>query len=222
MNFKELLEGAEPKMPGAPSGIKIMTPQQFVAKAGDMPDEKDEEGVAEGEIERQHGDIKPWAYWSFPERVAKKLYQIHKGQPIGKTAIVQLWKTDGPDRMTKFMFKPDVSAILSAYQQMSEQGPLFKPGVAEGSEIQIPTEDGITMQDIRLMAGEGPLTKKTVLQAIAVIRKHRREQGVAEGSIKDVEAKIRTHDQRKADREQAGDPYVAHEIHSHNVIRKQL
>jgi len=57
--------------------------------------------------------------------------------------------------------------------------------------------------------------------------KHRPEQnvweeGVAEGSIKDVEAKIRTHDQRKADREQAGDPYVAHEIHSHNVIRKQL
>jgi hypothetical protein len=91
-----------------------------------------EQGVADGEIERQHGDIKPWAYWSFPERVAKKLYQIHKGQPIGKTAIVQLWKTDGPDRMTKFMFKPDVSAILSAYQQMSEQDPLFKPGVAEG------------------------------------------------------------------------------------------
>ena len=93
-----------------------------------------EQGVAEGEIERQHGDIKPWAYWSFPERVAKKLYQIHKGQPIGKTAIVQLWKTDGPDRMTKFMFKPDVSAILSAYQQMSEQGPLFKPGVAEADK----------------------------------------------------------------------------------------
>lgn len=48
------------------------------------------------------------------------------------------------------------------------------------------------------------------------------QQGVAEGSIKDVESKIRAHDQRKADREQAGDPYVAHELHSHNVIRKQL
>jgi hypothetical protein len=40
MNFKELFEGSEPKMPGAPSGISIMTPQQFVAKAGDMPDEE--------------------------------------------------------------------------------------------------------------------------------------------------------------------------------------
>jgi hypothetical protein len=45
MNFKELHEGAEPKMPGAPKGISIMTPQQFVASAGDMPGE---EGVAEG------------------------------------------------------------------------------------------------------------------------------------------------------------------------------
>ena len=53
-------------------------------------------------------------------------------------------------------------------------------GVAEGLEIKIPTEDGITMQDIRLMAGEGKLTKKTVLQAIAVIRKQRRPKDVAE------------------------------------------
>ena len=61
-------------------------------------------------------------------------------------------------------------------------------GVAEGSgEIKIPTEDGITMQDIRLMAGEGPLTKKTILQAIAVIRKQRRPQGVAEGSLEEVD-----------------------------------
>ena len=46
MNFKELFEGTEPKMPGAPGGIQIMTPQQFVAKAGDMPGEKEvDEGV---------------------------------------------------------------------------------------------------------------------------------------------------------------------------------
>ena len=48
MNFKELYEGVEPTMPGAPKGIQIMTPQQFVAKAGDMPGEESEEGVAEG------------------------------------------------------------------------------------------------------------------------------------------------------------------------------
>jgi hypothetical protein len=59
-------------------------------------------------------------------------------------------------------------------------GESINRGMAEGSEIKIPTEDGITMQDIRLIAGEGALTKKTVLQAIAVIRKQRRPQGVAE------------------------------------------
>lgn len=35
MNIVELMEGVEPKLPGAPKGIKIMTPQQFVANAGD-------------------------------------------------------------------------------------------------------------------------------------------------------------------------------------------
>ena len=43
MKFVELLEGAEPKMPGAPSGIKIMTPQQFVASAGDSKSDDEEE-----------------------------------------------------------------------------------------------------------------------------------------------------------------------------------
>lgn len=45
MKIKEVHEGAEPKLPGAPGGISIMTPQQFVAKADDMPEEED---VAEG------------------------------------------------------------------------------------------------------------------------------------------------------------------------------
>jgi len=52
MNFKELHEGAEPKMPGAPSGIKIMTPQQFVAKAGD---EEVDEDVTASTISSPHG-----------------------------------------------------------------------------------------------------------------------------------------------------------------------
>jgi hypothetical protein len=62
--------------------------------------------------------------------------------------------------------------------------------VAEGADIQIPTEDGITWQDIRLMAGEGKLTKKTVLQAIAVIRKQRSQQGVAEAKSLSKKVKI--------------------------------
>ena len=39
MNFKELFEGATPKLPGAVKGIKIMTPQQFVSQEDDEVDE---------------------------------------------------------------------------------------------------------------------------------------------------------------------------------------
>ena len=42
MKIKHLLEGAEPKLPGAPKGIKIMTPQQFVAKSNDSSEEMEE------------------------------------------------------------------------------------------------------------------------------------------------------------------------------------
>lgn len=42
-------------------------------------------------------------------------------------------------------------------------------------KTEIPTADGITMQDIRLIAGEGKLTEKTVQQAIEIIRKQRVE-----------------------------------------------
>jgi hypothetical protein len=65
MNFKELFEGVEPKMPGAPGGIQIMTPQQFVAKAGDEK-EVDETinmsdimSAAEREKQRQEGKRVP-------------------------------------------------------------------------------------------------------------------------------------------------------------------
>ncbi len=50
MNFKELFEGVEPKMPGAPQGIQIMTPQQFVARAGDMPDEEVDETINKNDV----------------------------------------------------------------------------------------------------------------------------------------------------------------------------
>jgi hypothetical protein len=41
--------------------------------------------------------------------------------------------------------------------------------------ITIPTEDGIDMQDIRLLAGEGRLSQKTIRQAIEIIRRQRKE-----------------------------------------------
>ena len=57
-------------------------------------------------------------------------------------------------------------------------------------EIKIPTEDGITMQDIRLLAGEGKLSEKTIQQAIEVIRKQRKNED-EEINEQDVEEMIR-------------------------------
>lgn len=78
MKIRHLMEGAEPKMPGAPSGIAIMTPQQFVARAGDMPGEESEE-VDEGSFD----DYSPMAKDSIAQdkiRSLKNLLAIAKEQ----------------------------------------------------------------------------------------------------------------------------------------------
>lgn len=47
-------------------------------------------------------------------------------------------------------------------------------------------------------------------------------QGITEGALKDIEGQLKKHEQKRIDREKAGDPYVAHEIVSHDLIHKQL
>ena len=46
---------------------------------------------------------------------------------------------------------------------------------AEGHVAIDHTGKPITMQDVRLMAGEGKLSKKTIKQAVGVIQKRRKE-----------------------------------------------
>jgi len=56
MKIIELFEGVEPKLPGAPSGIKIMTPQQFIAASGASQQEQDvEEATALPAPQREFG-----------------------------------------------------------------------------------------------------------------------------------------------------------------------
>jgi hypothetical protein len=47
MKFVELFEGATPKLPGAVSGIKVMSMDQFLAQSGDEPDEQIDEMSSE-------------------------------------------------------------------------------------------------------------------------------------------------------------------------------
>lgn len=46
MNIIELMEGVQPKLPGAVNGVKVMSMDQFVSQAGQEPDQE-QEGVAE-------------------------------------------------------------------------------------------------------------------------------------------------------------------------------
>ena len=130
----------------------------------------------------------PWPFQQVNELSNEKLGQYKKAAGADATAADKRGDFErgnkrfrGITTATKKQFSNDIKKHYASREQ----------GVAEGSsEIKIPTEDGITMQDIRLMAGEGPLTKKTVLQAIAVIRKQRREQGVADGSLNELSSDL--------------------------------
>jgi hypothetical protein len=93
MKIRQLMEGTEPNMPGAPKGIQIMTPQQFVAKAGDMPgEEKIDEFAPPGGDDREPDEeevLRKLAaqWWNGTEQ------QMDKAQ---KTLEVMGWEI-GPD-----------------------------------------------------------------------------------------------------------------------------
>lgn len=119
------MEGAEPKLAGAPEGIQIMTPQQFVASAGDMPGEESEEGVAEGEGKTQkyemmmrNGQVKKFVAKDDDDakRIAKghgakSVIKLRGGVPAGKVSeqgvaegedhLAEIRRLSGLDEATK-------------------------------------------------------------------------------------------------------------------------
>lgn len=104
MKIQQLFEGVEPKLPGAPQGIQIMTPQQFVAKAGDMPGEESEEGVAEG----------------LPQTLRKVVPGHAKREIDKKMDAGKFGKTDA-----------DKDANFQRYKKIQDK--IAEQGVAEGS-----------------------------------------------------------------------------------------
>ena len=108
MKINDILESTNSNLAGAPSGIKIMTPQQFVASASDMPDE--EEGVAEGQ---EHLDRirKLSGLGQINESDAKtayhKAYLNHGGggrvpnKAASDKAYAEILKTHGPKALSQ-------------------------------------------------------------------------------------------------------------------------
>ena len=70
------------------------------------------------------------------------------------------------------------------------------------------------------IAKENSFVRKNGNIDIRAVKEH--SQGIVEGALKDIEGQLKKHEQKRIDREKAGDPYVAHEIVSHDLIHKQL
>jgi hypothetical protein len=91
MRIQHLLEGAEPSMPGAPKGIQIMTPQQFVAKAGDMPSQSDWRDMT----------YNPSKGPKFSEKLDKMKEDDEEGVAEGEENLSRIRKLSGLDEATK-------------------------------------------------------------------------------------------------------------------------
>ena len=85
MKINDIVESTNSKLAGAAPGIKIMTPQQFVAGAGDMPGE---EGVTEGDLDR---------FKKYTRPVVKTTPKIERTtNPSGRTTDHVEWKVTTP------------------------------------------------------------------------------------------------------------------------------
>ena len=165
MNFKELLEGAEPSMPGAPSGIKIMTPQQFVAKAGDSkPEEEVEEGYQDDSKEREENLRYSRSRNPVADAIRKKLNPNQKEQNKEKGVTEgseQQWtvtvgtKTGGTSHTMTFSGTKEQAIKKAVARFGTSKNPVVnavpaKQGVAEGQEH---------LDRIRKLSGLGEATK---------------------------------------------------------------
>jgi hypothetical protein len=169
MKIKHLLEGAEPKLPGAVSGIQIMTPQQFVAKAGDMPDE---EGVAEGNN-------------SSPFNQEQNLRSKNNNE---LAELIQFWNRALEKNPDHKVAREQLGLI-----KMIRAERIGKKAVAEGSVNQLPTQGAdyskYDTDHLKMMLRPGILHRnearfKALIRKELQKREQQSQQGVAEGEYK--------------------------------------
>lgn len=154
MKINEILESTISDLAGAPGGISIMTPQQFVAKSAAGEEPESEEGVAENVA----GDVNSKKRYHF-------LYphvplDMHKDHEYNKLS----------DR--------DLQAVKSHQRELAYK--LGKPGAEEQSDI----ASHIQINRARSQYDQEQAHRRKVLDAEKIKRQARdakRQQGVAEG-----------------------------------------
>lgn len=92
MNIKELFEGVEPDLPGAPDGIQIMTPQQFIAKSAQGEEPEPEQEVAESKMAELDMDLDDP---ELSDREFEKIYGMSRREARETFSRTNTW--DFPD-----------------------------------------------------------------------------------------------------------------------------
>jgi len=92
MNIKELFEGVEPELPGAPEGIQIMTPQQFIAKSAQGEEPEPEEEVSESKMAELDMDLDDP---ELSDREFEKIYGMSRREAREEFSQTNKW--DFPD-----------------------------------------------------------------------------------------------------------------------------
>jgi hypothetical protein len=161
MKITELFEGAEPRLPGAVSGIKIMTPQQFAGVESNEPEQEVDEGLNSDKQQRlddlidQYRDATdPEAYYGlndeypnadevitqirqeFGDKIADTLEQgpsMHYPRDNHTSGYDPLDR-DSPTRVSKSgkVNRQDVSTLKSRLQQRA--GDHNRPNLPESEE----------------------------------------------------------------------------------------
>lgn len=111
MRFIELMEGAEPKLPGAPKGVQIMTPQQFVAKS--TGEEEVDEATTLAAPTRPIGDPELTDYLDRIRNQQKKKTDKYKLPYIHRSSVIGYYDEAGK--------KYNVDAIKQALAQRPEK-----------------------------------------------------------------------------------------------------
>lgn len=101
MKIQQLFEGAAPKLPGAVSGVQVMTPQQFVAKSAAGEEPNPEEGVAEG------------VATSLPMRDAVKLLRQYGADNFKTTTNELHFYKDGNPFSVELVMNPDTTRSVT-------------------------------------------------------------------------------------------------------------
>lgn len=175
MNFKELHEGAEPKLPGAPSGISIMTPQQFVASAGDS---KPEEEVDEGNVEHTPTGLKHTSTKDYPDYPGAKGREFQQDiDRLNKSETGRLDKAFGVNWEPKGRRKEisgDPTGVAEGLGKDIKR-------LATGKDVKSRAGQEIAKSQDASMKGDTKTSKKHFDRFDKLDKLANKEQGVAEG-----------------------------------------